>query len=35
MGATFSLSATVSNAGDAESAATTLRYYNINNSWEI
>ena len=26
-GATFTLSATVSNAGDAESAATTLRYY--------
>ena len=27
IGATFTLSATVSNAGDAESAATTLRYY--------
>ena len=26
-GAVFSLSATVSNAGDAESPATTLRYY--------
>ena len=26
-GATFTLSATVTNAGDAESVATTLRYY--------
>ncbi len=31
-GATFTLSATVTNAGDGESAATTLRYYRSTNS---